>query len=83
MTIVNAALLLATWVGSSLFRKWFDAVIWPKLADWWAGLTQQRLKKKISKLENRAEKADGMWLFSQTEWAMGSPDFPLKVAALE
>src|SRR4051794_24427017 len=44
-----------SFVGSALltlfFRKWFDIVLWPRLADWWASWSQKRLQRKILLLE--------------------------------
>jgi hypothetical protein len=33
------------------FRKWVDAVLWPKLADWWAGRSRKALLKRVKKLD--------------------------------
>jgi len=52
MPLVYAAFgVLGTWILNLFFRKWFDLVLWPRLADWWASLSQRRLREKILSLQ--------------------------------
>ena len=42
---------LVLFVLAPFFKKWIDVVVLPKLADWWASLSQGRTEKRIRKIK--------------------------------
>src|SRR6185295_7227138 len=50
---ITLSITILLFLLAPFFRKWVDLVIWPRIADWWASRSQEKLKTRIAKLEAR------------------------------
>src|SRR5580704_14660769 len=64
------AVFFGTAIANLLFRKWFDIVLWPRVADWWASRSQARLRKRIEKLEALLAEFESLPLLTEFEEVM-------------
>jgi hypothetical protein len=59
--------VLGTWLLNLFFRKWFDLVLWPRLADWWASRSRSKTEQRIRKLEGALSRIESLPILSDYE----------------
>jgi hypothetical protein len=54
--VYGSLAVLGTWILNLIFRKWFDVVVWPRIADWWSARSIRAIKRQIAKLERQLQR---------------------------
>jgi hypothetical protein len=52
---IALAITFVLFLLAPFFRKWVDLVVWPKLADWWAGRSRRTLEKQVKRLKRELD----------------------------